>query len=75
MADHEIILCRDADELAHKAAEQWVDLAQQAIASSGQFTAALSGGSTPKTLYSLLASPEYRGRVEDSARDQAARSL
>ena len=31
---------------------------------SGRFTVALSGGSTPKTLYSLLASPEYRGRVD-----------
>jgi len=39
-------------------------LAQQAIANSGRFTVALSGGSTPKTLYSLLASPEYRGRVD-----------
>lgn len=64
MADREIILCRDAAELAQKAAEQWVVLAQQAIANSGRFTVALSGGSTPKTLYSLLASPEYRGRVD-----------
>jgi 6-phosphogluconolactonase len=53
MADREIILCGDAAELAQKAAEQWVVLAQQAIANSGRFTVALSGGSTPKTLYSL----------------------
>ena len=64
MADREIILCGDAAELAQKAAEQWVVLAQQAIANSERFTVALSGGSTPKTLYSLLASPEYRGRVD-----------
>src|SRR6186997_2611478 len=64
MADREIILCRDAAEIAQKAAEQWVALAQQAIANSGRFTVALSGGSTPKTLYSLLALPEYRGRVD-----------
>jgi 6-phosphogluconolactonase len=64
MADREIILCRDAAELAQKAAEQWVVLAQQAIARAGRFTVALSGGSTPKILYSLLASPDYRGRVD-----------
>ena len=38
-------------------------LARQAIAKSGRFTVALSGGSTPKALYSLLAS-QYRGRVD-----------
>ena len=64
MADRGIILCGDAAELAQKAAEQWVVLTQQAIARSGRFAVALSGGSTPKTLYSLLASPEYRGRVD-----------
>ena len=47
-----------------KAAEQWVNLARQAIARSGRFTVALSGGSTPKVLYSLLASPEYRERID-----------
>ena len=64
MADREIIRCRDAAELAQKAAQQFIALARQAIASSGQFAVALSGGSTPKTLYSLLALPDYRGRVD-----------
>ena len=31
MADREIIICRDAAEVAHKAAEQWVVLGRQAI--------------------------------------------
>ncbi|HVO91212.1 MAG TPA: 6-phosphogluconolactonase [Terriglobales bacterium] len=61
MADREIILCRDANELAQKAADQFVVLAGQA---RGRFSVALSGGSTPKALYSLLASPDYRARVD-----------
>ncbi len=63
MSDREIILCRDAGELARKAAEQWIALAKAAIAASGRFAVALSGGSTPKILYALLATPEYRERI------------
>ena len=64
MNEREIILCRDADDLAHKAAEQWIALAAAAIARSGRFAVALSGGSTPKALYSLLATPEFCKRIE-----------
>jgi len=64
MSEPEIVVCRDADDLARRAAEQWVALAAAAIQSSGRFTVALSGGSTPKTLYSLLATPEFRERTE-----------
>src|SRR5262245_9720308 len=62
--EREIIICRDADELSHKAAEQFVSLARSAITLSGRFAVALSGGSTPKALYSLLASKDYQGRVD-----------
>jgi len=64
MNEREIILCRDADDLARKAAEQWIALTAAAIAGSGRFAVALSGGSTPKILYSLLAAPEFRERIE-----------
>jgi 6-phosphogluconolactonase len=60
----DIIICHDADELARKAAEQFVSLAGAAIARSGRFTLALSGGSTPRALYSLLGSAEYRERID-----------
>jgi 6-phosphogluconolactonase len=60
----EIIVCRDADELARKAAEQFIARAGEAIARSGRFAVALSGGSTPKALYSLLASPDFRDRID-----------
>ena len=45
--------------LAHHAAE-W--MTQAALAAPGPFRISLSGGSTPKTLYELLASDEFRSR-------------
>jgi 6-phosphogluconolactonase len=45
--------------LAHHAAE-W--MTQAALAARGPFRISLSGGSTPKTLYELLASDEFRTR-------------
>jgi 6-phosphogluconolactonase len=60
----EIIICSDVDELNRKAAAQFVELANDAIARAGRFTVALSGGSTPKALYSLLALAAYRDRTD-----------
>jgi 6-phosphogluconolactonase len=45
-----------AADLFHSAAEEFVRAARAAIGAQGRFTVALSGGSTPKALYSLLAS-------------------
>jgi 6-phosphogluconolactonase len=64
MTEREVIVCQDVGELNRKAAEQLMRLASKAIQQSGQFTVALSGGSTPKALYSLLASPNYRDRID-----------
>src|SRR5271155_5445231 len=44
-----------APDLFHAAAEEFVSLGRTAIGAQGRFTVALSGGSTPKALYSLLA--------------------
>ena len=49
----------DSPALARHVAE-WMTAA--ALATSGPFRVSLSGGSTPKTLYGLLASDEFRGR-------------
>ena len=49
------ILTTPAD-LFHAAAEELVRTGRHAIGAQGRFSVALSGGSTPKTLYSLLAS-------------------
>lgn len=45
----------DSDALARAAAVQLMELSAAAIADRGVFTLALSGGSTPKKLYALLA--------------------
>jgi 6-phosphogluconolactonase len=45
-----------AADLYHAAAEEFIRVARTAIGAQGRFTVALSGGSTPKALYSLLAS-------------------
>lgn len=53
-------ITRDAGALAHRVA-QW--LTGLAVASNRRFRVALSGGSTPKRAYELLASPEFRDRM------------
>ena len=67
MTKPEIILCDDAAALARRGAEQFVASAGQAIAQTGRFAVALSGGSTPAALYALLATTEFRARVDWSS--------
>jgi 6-phosphogluconolactonase len=51
----------NADTLARAAAVELLHLARESMAARGVFTLALSGGSTPKKLYALLAGdPEFR---------------
>lgn len=50
----------DAGTLARRAAD-W--LVERAMSTEGRFTLALSGGSTPKLLYQLLASSDYIDRM------------
>jgi len=56
--EHQIKIVADAVELASEAADEFVRLAQAAVRQKNLFTVALSGGSTPKILYSLLANEE-----------------
>ena len=60
----EIVICSDAGTLARNAAEQFVARAKKAVAHAGRFTAALSGGATPRALYSRLASAEFRDALD-----------
>ena len=59
----EILLCRDSEEVSQRAAELFVRLADEAVSYSGRFAVALSGGSTPRLLYALLAANEFRQQV------------
>jgi len=54
---------RDAGELALKAARRFARLADQYVVGCGRFTVALSGGSTPRAMLSLLASEPFLGTV------------
>ncbi len=54
-AEREVRILPDAAAITRRAAELFVQAAQEAVATSDSFTVALSGGSTPKSLYSLLA--------------------
>jgi 6-phosphogluconolactonase len=51
------------DEVLHELARYFVEQAGQAVAARGQFAVALSGGSSPRKLYELLASATYREQV------------
>lgn len=55
---------KDPDELLTALAEFIIEKANLAIQASGKFTFALSGGSSPKRLYELLASDGYRHRID-----------
>ena len=63
MIKRDIILCQDVDELGRKATAQFASLADEAVNARGHFNVALSGGSTPRLLYSLLASAEFAARI------------
>ena len=58
-----IRIFRDADEVARAAARRFVELADAATRSRDRFSVALSGGSTPKRIYELLAGDELRDQV------------
>jgi 6-phosphogluconolactonase len=53
-----------AEEVASAAADQLVTIVAGALADAAVARVALAGGSTPKAMYRLLASPAYRERVE-----------
>lgn len=60
----ELHIFADIQELALKAASFFLSTGEQTIAERGRFLVALSGGSTPKALYSILTSPEYARRLD-----------
>jgi len=59
-----ILVFPDLPSLWRNAAERFIGAAEVAIKNSGRFTVALSGGSTPRNLYSLLARAEFSSRVD-----------
>jgi len=54
----------DSDALSHQAAQLIVRLAAESVVTHGRFTIALSGGSTPRKSYNLLAGEPYRSQID-----------
>jgi 6-phosphogluconolactonase len=60
----EVVILPDSNAIAHRAAEEFLSAANEAVTQRGTFAVALAGGSTPKALYCLLASdPAFRDKL------------
>jgi 6-phosphogluconolactonase len=62
--DVQVRVLRDREALSRAAADRFLALSRTSIASTGKFTVALSGGSTPRRLYSLLGADPYQESVD-----------
>jgi 6-phosphogluconolactonase len=58
----DIHIAQDGRDWAHRAAELLHRISEQTVQEKGRVLIALSGGSTPKTLYQTLASPDWKER-------------
>ena len=63
MADTEMIIAKDPADLAERAAALFARLVAAAAAEYRTFSVALSGGTTPRALFTLLAAPPYREQI------------
>jgi 6-phosphogluconolactonase len=54
----------DLDTLYKQAADKFVDLSKKSIQKNDRFVVALSGGSSPKAIFKLLATEEYAEHIE-----------
>ena len=54
----------DIESLNNFAAERFVEIAKESIEKRKSFVVALAGGSTPKSLYQLLASDKFKDKID-----------
>lgn len=59
-----LTIANNPDELCQRVADWLLHVAKSAMADHGQFHIALAGGSTPRTLYQLLASDAYANSID-----------
>ncbi|MGQ0793530.1 MAG: 6-phosphogluconolactonase [Deltaproteobacteria bacterium] len=62
-SNSEIRVYADSDEIIRRAAAEFIALSNEAVRARGRFAVALSGGSTPRSLYALLAGDALRDRA------------
>lgn len=59
-----VTVFKDLDTLYKKSADIFVELSEKAIQKHGKFVVALSGGSSPKAIFNLLATEEYSSKID-----------
>ncbi|AZA90063.1 6-phosphogluconolactonase [Chryseobacterium nakagawai] len=60
----DITIFNTLDTLYKKAADTFIELSGQSIQKNGKFVVAVSGGSSPKAIFSLLATSEYADKID-----------
>ena len=63
-ARRQMVVAKNYEELCNSAAQKILTLSQEAINERGRCAMALSGGSTPQGVYSLMASDAYVGKFD-----------
>ena len=58
------LIWKDKEALSLAAAYHFVNAAAKSIAANGRFTVAFSGGSTPKRLFEILATPAFSNNID-----------
>ncbi|MGH9840231.1 MAG: 6-phosphogluconolactonase [Blastocatellia bacterium] len=58
-SSYDFLICANPVELAREAAHRFAELAEVFVADNGRFAVALSGGSTPKAMFSVMAEKPY----------------
>ncbi|HSK71077.1 MAG TPA: 6-phosphogluconolactonase, partial [Pyrinomonadaceae bacterium] len=59
-----IKVLQNLSEISRFAAEKFLEIGNRAITENGRFTIALAGGSTPKSLYQLLTTNEFKNLID-----------
>ncbi|HVG29774.1 MAG TPA: 6-phosphogluconolactonase [Pyrinomonadaceae bacterium] len=59
-----VLIFDDAEGAARAAAGRFAEIAGESVRARGRFSVALSGGSTPRRIYELLAGEEFGARVD-----------
>lgn len=62
--NYKVLAFSNLQELNHFAAEKFIEIGNRAIEENGRFSVALAGGSTPKSLYQLLTTDEFKNQID-----------
>jgi len=62
--ESQVVVRPSLEELSREAAARFQRLAGESVRAAGRFSVALSGGSTPRALYRLLAEPPFRDAID-----------